>query len=63
MKVKWINAKDKLPEPLVYVLVYTDRGDMEVTWRQKSDGNWVYHNLYEVLYWTELPDKPENVKR
>lgn len=63
MKVKWINAKDRLPEPLKPVLVYTSEDDIEITYRLKSDGMWVHHALYEVLYWTELPEKPENVKR
>ena len=59
---EWISAKDRLPEPLTDVLVYqqTPRGNyaIEVSWCN-GNGEWMFKDIYETLYWMPLPDPPE----
>lgn len=59
---QWVSVKDKLPEPLTDVLVYqqTPRGncDIGISWR-KGNGEWMYKNICETLYWMPLPEPPK----
>lgn len=65
MKSEWISVKDRLPEPLVYVLVYIP-DDVPYTIREgflSPSGMW-HASLYdrghsEITHWMPLPKPPK----
>jgi len=59
--MKWINAKERLPEELNVVLVHGENENeyykgFGVAWL--SHGRWT-GNIHPVTHWMELPEAPE----
>lgn len=65
MSVEWISVKDKLPEPLVDVLIVYAPDDksknlyVDVS-TMFEDGSWATFEWLDVRYWTPLPKPPKD---
>jgi len=59
--MKWISVKDKLPEPLIAVLVWVDRPYQRIAMGWLRENNLWSLSLSgeQVKYWMPLPDSPE----
>lgn len=64
--MKWISVKDKLPDPIVDVLVYDKKEEkVLLTFLVQLSQNepWWHHNCFNVnsntvTHWMYLPDPP-----
>lgn len=56
---KWISVKERLPEPVVWVLVFTKTLKRPAVDFIKKDGKWQYQSDYDpISHWMELPEEP-----
>ena len=58
----WIHVDDDLPEWFVNVLIYTDTGEMSISFRTNMDkGAWKreFYGDCKVKWWAPLPEPPE----
>lgn len=54
--MKWISVEERLPEPLVWVLVYLGLGSVEADMYQGGK-HWVRYPL-DITHWMPLPAPP-----
>lgn len=65
MRMRWISVKDRLPEPMTRVLVWTDNRMPHEGISYLKDGEWqttYYSSLIQTInvsYWMPLPGPPE----
>ena len=54
----WINVKDKLPEPGIAVLAYTNTNRIVI---RKFCRNKFAEMTDKITHWMQLPDNPDDV--
>ena len=54
---EWISVEDRLPKPLQDVLVFTDDGEIKISFTFMSEGfDWLSR---KVTHWMPLPTPPK----
>lgn len=61
VKEYWISVKDRLPDTVRSVIMYTEWGEICYGWYNQELQVWIESNgtvIWPVTHWRELPDPP-----
>ena len=60
--MEWISVEEKLPKPLINVLV-TDGESVDIDWFMRSSQEFVHGGRNRWTHWMSLPEPPKEERK